>query len=67
MIRRDAFKALNGFDATYTRHQDYEFLLRFFMLYKIGILPMPLLALGTNGIDNRPNASDLEKIKGCKI
>ena len=63
MIRRDAFKALNGFDATYTRHQDYEFLLRFFMLYKIGILPMPLLALGTNGIDNRPNASDLEKIK----
>ena len=63
MIRRVAFKALNGFDASYTRHQDYEFLLRFFMLYKIGIVPLPLLALGTNGIDNRPNASDLEKVK----
>ena len=64
MIRRVAFKTLNGFDAAYTRHQDYEFLLRFFMLYKIGIVPLPLLALGTNGIDNRPNASDLEKVKG---
>ncbi|MDQ5913791.1 MAG: hypothetical protein QG623_410, partial [Patescibacteria group bacterium] len=26
MIRREAYQKLNGFDESYTRHQDYEFL-----------------------------------------
>lgn len=30
MLRREAYETLNGFNETYKRHQDFEFLLRFF-------------------------------------
>ena len=63
MIKRSAYQRLNGFNPIYTRHQDYEFLIRFFKKFKIFILPDCLLILGTNGIDNRPNAYNLEKVK----
>ena len=36
MIRRECYEALNGFDESYYRHQDFEFLLRFFEKYSLG-------------------------------
>jgi glycosyltransferase involved in cell wall biosynthesis len=63
MIKKSAYQSLHGFNPLYTRHQDYEFLLRYFMKYRIAIYPEKLLILGTNGVSNRPNATDLEKIK----
>ena len=30
LIRKKVIEELNGFDETFTRHQDYEFLIRFF-------------------------------------
>jgi len=63
MIRRHVYQQLNGFNPEYKRHQDYEFLLRFFKTSQIGMVTEPLLVLGTNGINNRLNAPDLEKLK----
>jgi glycosyltransferase involved in cell wall biosynthesis len=63
MIRRSALNKLNGFDEEYLRHQDYEFLLRFFIYYKIGIVHEPLLVLDTNGVSNRPSPDKLEDVK----
>ena len=44
---------LNGFDESYQRHQDYEFLLRFFKLYKIGVVEEVLLEQCGNEVNNQ--------------
>ena len=38
MIRRECYEALNGFDESYRRHQDFEFLLRFYKKYQMGVV-----------------------------
>ena len=63
MIKREVYDTLNGFDESYTRHQDYEFLLRFFSKYKIGMAIDAITYIGRNDTDNRPTAKDLEYIK----
>lgn len=35
LIKRRSYQELNGFDETFQRHQDWEFLLRFFERYRI--------------------------------
>lgn len=63
LMLREAYVKLEGFDDSYIRHQDYEFLLRFFVYFDIFIIQEPLLLLDTNGVNNRPNAEDLERLK----
>ena len=53
MIRRICYEMLNGFDESYQRHQDYEFLLRFFKLYKIGVVEEVLLEQCGNEVNNQ--------------
>lgn len=43
MFRRSTIVALNGFDESFKRHQDYELLVRFFSVYKIGCTYQPLI------------------------
>ncbi|HHT7114381.1 TPA: glycosyltransferase family 2 protein [Bacillus cereus] len=39
MVRRSAFESLNGFDESFKRHQDYEFIARMAYKYKIAANP----------------------------
>lgn len=63
MIRRQCYEALNGFDETYRRHQDFEFLLRFFEKYKLGFVPSVDLVLSSNGVNNTPKGDAFVKVK----
>lgn len=63
MLKRDCVIELNGFDESYTRHQDYEFLLRFLEKFKLGLIPEVLYERRNNGVDNNPNGDNLKKIK----
>lgn len=63
MLRRECYEDLNGFDEGYNRHQDYEFLLRFFKKFRIGVVKEPLLEIRGNDIDNRLYGRQLEELK----
>ena len=38
LLHRDVIEKLHGFDETYRRHQDWEFLIRFFRKYKLKLV-----------------------------
>ena len=63
MIRREAYFSISGFDESYRRHQDYEFLLRFFQKYKIGVVEEPLIEIIGNGIDNQLKGAEAVVLK----
>lgn len=63
MIRRECFESLNGFDESYYRHQDFEFLLRFFERYTMGFVPYVGVIISTNGVNNIPKGQKLVDIK----
>lgn len=63
MIRRECYAALNGFDETYYRHQDFEFLLRFFERFQIGVVREVLLEIVGNEVNNQPRGKKLYQIK----
>lgn len=63
MVRKECFESLNGFNESYARHQDFEFLLRFFKNFKIGVVEVPLIKLGTNDIDNMVHGIKLNQLK----
>ena len=64
MFRKKAFEAINGFDESFRRHQDYELLLRFFAAgYKIGCVPEVLIEIGLNLGENVPYGHKLEDLK----
>lgn len=63
-FRTEAVKAINGFDETFRRHQDYEFLLRFFAAdYKIGCLQAFLTCRGCNKGENIPTVEKQLELK----
>lgn len=64
MIRREALEKMNGFDETYSRHQDYEFLLRFFRNnFKLIKVNQVLYQREVSETDNSPSGKKLEDIK----
>lgn len=64
MFRREALKAIGGFDETFRRHQDYELLLRFFEAgYKIGCVSEVLVRIGLNQGENAPVGEQVEELK----
>ena len=63
-FRKEALLAINGFDESFRRHQDYELLLRFFQKgFKIGCVEKVLVELGTGAGNNNPNGDKLLGIK----
>lgn len=63
MISKKAYDTLNGFDESYKRHQDYEFLLRFFKKYQMGYVPFILLEFLGNEVDNQVYGKALYNLK----
>lgn len=63
MIRKEAVERINGFDERYKRHQDYEFLLRYFEHYSIGVVREPLVHIVGNEVNNTLQGKELEELK----
>ena len=64
MFKREALLAINGYDETFYRHQDYDLLLRFFHAgFKIGYVPEILTEIGTNQGENILSGYRLEEMK----
>ena len=63
MIRRECYESLGGFDESYQRHQDYEFLLRFFKYYSIGVVEEVLLEIRGNEVYNQLRGQKLYDMK----
>lgn len=63
MLTKNSYDSLNGFDETYRRHQDYEFLIRFFKKFKMGVVPEVLLRFEGNEVDNQLYGKKLYELK----
>lgn len=63
MIRVTCYKDLNGFDESFQRHQDFEFLLRFFEKYSIGVVEEPLVEIIGNSVNNQPQGKKAIELK----
>ncbi|HPK10078.1 MAG TPA: glycosyltransferase family 2 protein [Saprospiraceae bacterium] len=61
-IRKRIINDLDGFDETFIRHQDYEFLVRFFEKYSLGSIK-EVLVIKNNENFNVPNVEKLIEIK----
>ncbi len=63
MLRYESYKNINGFNESYKRHQDYEFMLRFFEKYRIGVVGKPLIEIKGNEVNNSLIGKELENLK----
>lgn len=63
LVRKNLVCKLNGFNETYFRHQDYEFLLRLFKISKIEVLDEALYVLDRNNVNNIPCSEKMYEIK----
>lgn len=61
-VRKSVVEELNGFDETFIRHQDYEFLVRVFEKYSLLAIPK-LLVIKNNENLNLPSPENLIEIK----
>lgn len=63
MLKRSCFEKMKGFDVSFVRHQDWEFLVRFLHLYSFKVLEEKLVRLNSDGIRNNPNPDVFYSIK----
>lgn len=63
LLKKDFYNKLNGFDESYARHQDYEFLIRALQMGTVKIIDECLYERRDNGVNNIPNAEKMELIK----
>lgn len=64
LFTRKAVEGLNGFDESFNRHQDYEFLLRFFFEgFKMGCIPEYLSHKSSSGTNNTLTGEKLNELK----
>lgn len=64
LFKRNSVETINGFDESFNRHQDYEFLLRFFFAgFKIGCIPEYLSHKTTAGANNTQTGEKLNQLK----
>lgn len=61
-VKKAVIVELNGFDESFLRHQDYEFLVRLFEKYSLIALP-EILVVKNNENFNLPNISKMEAVK----
>jgi glycosyltransferase involved in cell wall biosynthesis len=61
LIRKKVFEELGGFDPVFKRHQDWEFLIRFFRKYKIACVQEPLANVFVESEINRSDPFVLEE------
>lgn len=64
LITKDAVTQLDGFDASYVRHQDYEFLLRYYKKgFKLGKVEKILYVRDSSKVCNSPQGEKREAVK----
>lgn len=63
LIKKEILNKLNGFDESFYRHQDWEFLVRFFRDYKIGFVNEKLVSLYIDDNSNKIDSLKLYKLK----
>jgi len=63
IIRTACYHELNGFDESFRRHQDFEFLLRFFKKNTIGVIQEPLVKIIGNSVNNQPQGKKAVELK----
>lgn len=64
MMRRECFESIHGFDESFRRHQDFEFLIRYFEKYEIGVVPVVLSQIvGKDGKGNQLHGKQYEELK----
>jgi len=61
-LKREVIEELGGFDEAFDRHQDYEFLVRFFQRYELAAIPEPLV-IKNNENFNLPPFERMHDIK----
>lgn len=62
-IKKEVILKLNGFDTSFSRHQDWEFLVRFFRKWKIAYIDKILVIKYCQDNINKPNLEELIEIK----
>lgn len=63
LVKKYILIELGGFDESFTRHQDWELLVRIFRKYKIAFVNETLVNIYLDSDINRPNADNLQKVK----
>jgi glycosyltransferase involved in cell wall biosynthesis len=63
MIVKDALNEIGGFDERFRRHQDWEFMMRFFEHYRLGVVSRPLVIINMDDSTNRNNPEVIENSK----
>lgn len=63
MFKKKALIEINGFDETFTRHQDYEILLKYFESFRIGCVKKTLVKINIDDKINHPTLEEFERIK----
>lgn len=65
LLRKEVFCELGGFDVTFQRHQDWEFLIRYFRCFKMALVSgVPLLKYYvSDSLVNRPKDLKIIEIK----
>lgn len=61
-MRRNVINELQGFDESFIRHQDYEFLVRYFKKYSLEAIP-EVLVIKNNENFNLPNPQKMIEVK----
>lgn len=61
-VKKSVADEINGFDGTFLRHQDYEFLVRIFQSYSLEAIP-EVLVIKNNENMNLPNVEKMVDIK----
>lgn len=59
LICRESANAIGGFDETFVRHQEFEFMVRFFYNFKMCCVPEVLLNVHIDSAMNRPDVDRL--------
>jgi glycosyltransferase involved in cell wall biosynthesis len=63
MISKSAVERIEGFDESFKRHQDWEFMLRFFCYFELGVIQRPLVKIHMDDNNNRHNVEAVESSK----
>ena len=63
LFDKNSILAIDGFDESFTRHQDFEFLIRYFEFFSAKYIPQVLLKIHIDSGLNRPNVEKLINAK----
>ena len=59
LLKKEIFNEIGYFDEKFQRHQDWEFLIRFFQKYKLMVVPEPLVNIYRGGDYNKKHNPEL--------